>query len=396
MYIANPRLSTSPSRRALNTRLSLPLVSWSFLTFLVAWILFAFFVLYSIEVPFEVGYTDYRLGADSRTYYQYADLLMSGTAVGVQLIAFGGSMLGPPILAILLKSPSAIMVFNLCLFLLSVYFCGERRVVSHMKLAVILALGATTFASVVTLNKEIFALSATLLLCRYVEDGKRSRTLLVLILALGLLARWQQTAITLLYLFLRREGTWMRRHPRTTLMVLIMAITVAYPIALRRVPGDLTWATDQAQYGGTIILLNKLQASFGFFIALVPKALMEAFDRVLTPGYWFHDFLQDPTDLANTFVQNLQSIANFILFASAALSGHLKLHRSAAFFCALYVTIVAASPFIQPRYDYPIYVIMAYDMCRREATHMSYHFTVSARDLMPSMSLRVGIPGKIS
>jgi hypothetical protein len=38
------------------------------------------------------------------------------------------------------------------------------------------------------------------------------------------------------------------------------------------------------------------------------------------------------------------------------------------FFMALYLIITAANPFVQPRYEYPIYVLLCFELARNEWT----------------------------
>ena len=238
---------------------------------------------------------------------------------------------GPPLQALILQTPFWIMGCNILLFLAAIQSCASVAGLSRTKLGLLLALNATTMVSLITLNKEIFALTASLLLCRYIYTEGRSWLLLSFILLVGLLARWQQTAMTMLFLFLFRRNSFTRRHPFITLLSFVAAITVAYPFALHFAGADLTSFTDQAKGGGAIVFLDRVQANFGFPLVLLPKAGMSLFGHLVTPWYWFGEYWhQDFDDLANQVVINLHCLAMLIIFIVALAKGRPPLEQAIA------------------------------------------------------------------
>jgi hypothetical protein len=346
-----------------------PLESWLRLVPLIGFLGLCLLVFYAVELPIWLGQSSLRLGADSHTYFLFADMLRQGGTHEVEFIGLGANFIGPIAMALLLKTAFWVMIGNIVFFLFALAMCAPVERLSLTTLGLLLALNATTLVSLVTLNKEIFALTATLLLCRYISMESRSRLLLAAILIIGLLARWEQSAITLVFLFFRREGSFFRRHPYVALLALIAVITVAYPLALNFRGMDLSAFADQAQGGNGIVVLNQIQSAFGFPLVLIPKALMSLFGRLVTPTYWLGDYLnQDFTDLANQYVVHLHCLAMLLLLVVALVKGRLRMSSPFPFFMALYLIITAANPFVQPRYEYPIYVLLCFELARNEWT----------------------------
>lgn len=342
---------------------------------------------FTIEQPIEADQSNLRLGADSHTYFAFAEALQRKGTHNVEFIGLGANFIGPVALAVVLKTPLWVMVANIAMFLFAIEICAPVKGMSRTSLGLLLALNATTLVSLVTLNKEIFALTASLLLCRYIFTESKSKLLLAAILVIGLMARWEQSAITLMFLFFRRDGSFFRRHPYAALLLLIAIITVAYPLALNSRSVDLTAFTDQAQSGNSILVLDHVQSSYGFPLVVIPKAVMSLFGDVLTPGYWLTDYLhQNFTDLANSLVIRLHCLAMLAVFLVALCKGRLRMGRPLPFFMALYLIMTAANPFAQPRYEYPIYVLLCFELARREWAPRPFRLRVNLKQPLRRMT----------
>jgi len=332
----------------------------------------------AVEQPIFNGVSDLRLGADTQTYYAVADAMGSGGKAQAEFLTVTGNLFGPIAMALLFKNAFWIMSCNFALFFLAVLACTPIKGLNKSFLMFLLALNATTLVSMVTLNKEIFTLVASLLLCRLIYAEKKSKLLLLVILFVGMLARWEQPAITLMFLFLWRKNSVFRRHPTYALFLVIGAITVAYPLALHLF--DLSAFTEQASNGGAIIALNRIQASFGYPLVLIPKTMMSLFSHLLTPTYWFTQYpLEDFKDLANQYVINLHCLAMLFIFIVAFFKGRLSVSRPLPFFIALYLIVTSANAFLQPRYQYPVYVLLCFDIARREITPMRFRLFMQSR-----------------
>ena len=135
------------------------------------------------------------------------------------------------------KSGFAVALFNIFLFFLSVEIACSIPGVDRYLLLFLLAINAETAPALVTLNKEILVLLSASLLAKYIYSVKRSWFLLGATLLVSLFARWEQIALILLFLFLRRKGSIFDRRPRLAILSVIAAITVIYPL-IARLPGS--------------------------------------------------------------------------------------------------------------------------------------------------------------
>lgn len=360
------RFHSSTLSARLASSATLPLRIWLYLALLLCCIMICFFLFFAVEQPIRDGNSSFRLGADSDTYYAVADLLRNGSSNDLALLSFSGNLLGPIAMAMLFKSPLFIMMANLAIFLLSIQLCAPVNGLNRTLLGLLLALNATTIVSIVTLNKEIFALASALLFSRFIYSKTHRVLILSLSLLLGLAARWQQPAIILMFLFFWRPGCAFRKRPWLAVSLVIGGITLAYPYAVQRFSADLAFAIAQAQTGRLIVILNALQAHYAYPLAVIPKALMSLFNPWLTPNYFLANYWEnDFHDLANQFVIHLQTMAMLIAFIFVAHRGRLRLGRPIPFFIVLYLSVTSANTFIQPRYQYPVYVLLCFELARQ-------------------------------
>jgi hypothetical protein len=177
------------------------------------------------------------------------------------------------------------------------------------------------------------------------------------------MARWEQVAIILMFLFFETKA--FNGKPKTALSLVVLAITLAYPLAASYV--DLTSFEAYAEGGNTIAVLNKLQANFGYFLVVIPKAIMNLIGNVATPTYWFTTWPHmDRSDVQNVFIVRLHEFAMTGVLIYAFAKRRVSLKSPLIFFIALYLVVTSANLFVQSRYDYPIYVLLCLEMSRME------------------------------
>jgi hypothetical protein len=313
---------------------------------------------------FVQGAPPLHIEADSTTYFVVAGIVPSTDVSDDQLVTFGGNLLGPVLLATILRDPFVVVIFNCFLFAAMINIAGLIPGVQRRFFFLLMALNAQTLVSIATLNKEILA---SLGLVAFVASrlGDRHRKLLLTVaFVFSLMARWEQVAILLLYLFLESRRSPFRHRHKTSLLFVIGLLSVVYTVAVRLSSADVQSFLVQAEGAGILTRLNSIQSSFGFSIVLLPKALMNLFNRLLTPWYFFTDTYIDPYfdydfyDLQNQIVIHLQSVAMAVVFIAAAWKRRLSLSQPIPFLVALYIVCTAVSPFIQPRYQYPIYPLL--------------------------------------
>jgi hypothetical protein len=313
---------------------------------------------------FVQGSPKLHIESDSTTYFVMAGVIPSTDAPEDQLVSFGGNLLGPVLLATILRDPSVVVIFNCLLFAAMINIAGLVPGVQRRFFFLLMAINAQTLVSIATLNKEILA---SLGLVAFVASrlGNRHRKLLLAVAILfSLMARWEQVAILLLYVVLESRRSPFRHRHKTALLFVVAMLSIVYSLAIRLSPVDVNAFLVQAEGAGILTTLNNIQSSFGFPIVLLPKALMNLFNRLLTPGYFLTDTYIDPYfdydfyDLQNQIVIHLQTLAMAALFIAAAWKRRLSLSEPVAFLVALYIVCTSVSPFIQPRYQYPIYPLL--------------------------------------
>ena len=314
-----------------------------------------------IERPYVLGTGGLRLGADSVSYFEIAKLAHVSIE-SVTLLSFAGNLLGPVAIAYVLVDPFNVFLFNVALFLISVGVASQIRGVRWLPFVLLLMGDAETLSAIVSLNKEILSLVSLVLFAFYLRQDRRSKSLLFVILLLSLFVRWEQLAIMLIFFALRYFG-FLARRPKTSLLLLLVVVSIAYPLILSKNSADLSGFTLQGEEGNSITVLNTIQAHFGYPLVVFPKMLMSIMGRLLSPWYFFQGFPSDGfMDLQNDIVIHLHTLALTLLALYAAACKRLDLRRPLTFFCAIYMLITALSPFVQPRYQYPIYVLLALEV----------------------------------
>jgi hypothetical protein len=365
-------------------------VFWAVLVAILVYLALCTWALLSIEQPYVLGTGGLRLGADSTLYFEAATLAHISPE-SVAFISFSGNLLGPVAIAYLLGSPFNVFVLNILLFLASIAIAARITDVRWTTFAILLMVNAETFASIVSLNKEILALFSITLFAFFLHQQKRSKILLCLVLLLSLLVRWEQVAIMLLFLA-QQYFRPLARRPKTTLSMLILILSVAYPIALQRHSQDLSSFTAQSETSATVLLLDNIQAHFGYPIVVVPKLLLNIMGRLLTPGFILRSLTEPgPLDLQNDIVINLHSVAITMLIIYGIARKRLNLNQPAILFCAIYLLITAVNPFVQTRYQYPVYVLFALEIASHTGLARSGITEAPARLLRLRTSNRVKI-----
>lgn len=344
-----------------------PLRKWLLIWMLCFYLAFCMGCFFEWEQPRLNHDTYIRFGADSPTYWDAVQYRSEHADSGANLVSFTGNLLGPVALGMLLKSGFAVALFNILLFFIAVEIACSIPGVDRYILVFLLAINAETAPALVTLNKEILVLVSALMLAKYIYSTRKSWFLLAPVLVLSLFARWEQIAIILLFFFLRRKGSFFRRNPRLAVASVIAAITVAYPL-VARLPGSGIGAFTQYTNGAnTIVKLNHVQANFGFPLVMLPKILMDLTGELLRPGTYLSEFgTLGWGDIHSMFIIPLFSISLIAVLVVAYRQGKLNPQRPIALIIIIYLLMTAVTPFVQPRYNYFVYILLCLELSRRE------------------------------
>ncbi len=354
------------------------------------------FALTLVTITQFYGLHPYSLGADSGTYYALAGI-GSQPRDDFAVVGFGQNLLGPVLLAKLCNGPAGVAIFNFVLFAGLLKVAASIPGVSGRVFFFLLAMNAMTVASVVTLNKEIFAIGAIVLFAKYIYSEKRNVWLLLPVFFLSVMARWEQAAILLIYLLFESKLSPVRGRHLLGLLSLAGAISIAYPLALHSSSIDFAAFLAQLQVG-VIVKLNAIQASYGgFLITAIPKVGMLILGGFLTPIAYTQGLFtttDNPTDLQNRVVVPLASLAAIAVFIWAFLSGRLSFKRPLPYLTCLYLVVIAVNPFIQSRYVYPAYALMCLELSR-SSTSLEPARSLIRRLSLPPSYLR-GAPGVLT
>ena len=317
--------------------------------------------------PSFIGSNNLRIGADSATYLGIAGFVGSTKAYalqGVALVTAEGNLLGPVLVATLAGTLWGIALINISLFIIGMYVVSTLPGVRLGPFFTLLLLNPTLTPALLTVNKEIFCFLAVILFVKYISSEKKSKLLLLILLGVAMMARWEQAAVTGAILFLESRYSPFRHRPKLVLFGLVVVLTVIYPIIIRTGIVDLSAMVTFASEGSTGPILNQIQASYGFPLVLIPKTMINLFGHLLSPRLLLSDIVKgDPSDIQMYFILPISCLMMFAVLALAVVKKKLKLQDPVIYWCAFYWVITAVSPILQPRYQYPVYVLICLEVC---------------------------------
>jgi hypothetical protein len=339
-----------------------PLKKWLLIWLFCLYLTFCMGCFFTFEQPRLNKETYIRFGADSPTYWE-AVRYRGEHAENGSLISFTGNLLGPVTIGVLLQSGLAVAVFNIFLFFISVEIAATIPGVDKYMLVFLLVICSETAAALVTLNKEILVLLSAFIFAKYIYSEKRSWFLLALALVISLFARWEQIGLILIFLFLRRKGSFFARNPKLAVLSVIGVLTVLYGL-IARLPGSgLKAFTNYTTGANTIVKLNAVQANFGFPLVLPFKVIMDIMGELLRPLTFFAEFGYLGTgDIHSMFIIPLFSISLIVLLIIAYRQGKLNPRHPLALLMIIFTVMTAVTPFVQPRYLYFVYVLLALEL----------------------------------
>jgi hypothetical protein len=343
-----------------------PLRKWLLIWLFCLYLTFCWWCYFYWEQPRLNHDTYVRFGADSPTYWD-AVQYRTEHANTDNLVSFSGNLLGPVLVGAVFRNGIGVGLFNIFLFFIAIEVAASIPGVDRYRLVFLLALCSETAPALVTLNKEIFVLFSTLLLAKYLLSERRSWILLAVVYTASLFARWEQVALIMLFLFLRRKGSVFERNPKVAIGFVIAVLTVLYAL-IARLPGTgLAAFTQYTAKGNTIVKLVKIQDNFGFPLVLGPKILMNLLGELLRPFTFVREYSAlGFGDIHSLFIIPLFSIALCTLLVMAYRRGKLNPSRPIAFLIIIYAITTAITPFVQPRYNYFAYVLLALELARND------------------------------
>lgn len=339
---------------------------WLLIYAITFYLLVCIALFFQFVQPSLIGSNNLRIGADSATYLEVAGFVgdsKTSALQGVELVTAEGNLLGPVLVATVAGTLWGIALINIALFVVGMCVASTLPGVRLGPFFALLLLNPTLTPALLTVNKEIFSLLAVILFAKYVSSEKRSKSLLVILLGISLLARWEQAAVTGTILFLESRYSPFKHRPRLVLLGLVIMVTVTYPIIIRTKIVDLSAMVTFAAEGNTGPILNQIQASYGFPLVMIPKTMINLFGHLMSPALLFSDLINgDPSDIQMYVVLPMSCIMMFAVIVVAVLRKKFKLQDPVIYWCSFYWVITAVSPILQPRYQYPVYVLLCLEV----------------------------------
>jgi hypothetical protein len=355
------------------------LKKWLFIWTFCLYLAFCWACFFAFEQPRLNHQSYFRFGADSPTYWDAVEYQSEHADSGKTLIDFGTNLFGPVEIGTVLGSGIAVGVFNTVLFFIAVEIACSIPGVDRYRLLFLLMICSETAPALVTLNKEILVLFSVLLLAKYIYSERRSGFLLVPVLVASILTRWEQVGIILLFLFLQRKGSVFQRNPRFAVASVIATLTVIYSL-ITMIPGSgIAGFLRYTRGANTIAKLNAIQAHFGFPLVLAPKIILDLSGQLIRPVFFYH-WLSDYgfTDIHSAIIVPLFSAVLIPVLVIAYRQGKLNPRRPIALLIIIYLLVVAITPFVQPRYNYFVYVLLALEFAKKEEPEEQLEFKEAA------------------
>lgn len=323
-------------------------------------IVFVFFVFFAN--PYLEGISGMRWAADSGFYLDISKHgLEYANVEAINLI----NSIGPVAIAKIAGNNNLfIAFFNYVLFLASFVLLSSVKSVNQAKIFALMIINPMMLVSITTLNKEIigfFVMSLLLYCLRVWEDNNK---IYVLLLIASLLVRWQMLVVFFTFVTFRKFFTdkkWVTSRP-LSILILLVIISIACPI-LRDVgftESAEAWSVTDGNSFGTIYLLNELQNNYLFFLSFVPKALMNLviIDPTIPSKIAEGASAQGYFDMYNYWIVPLHTIMTIITIVLSSSKSKFSLRKDGYYIASIYCVIFAISPFIQPRYFFPLYAIL--------------------------------------
>ena len=335
---------------------------WAFWACVVALAALCFFLYFRFVGPSIAGKTEIRIGSDSDHYWEAVDLFRAGH--GKELVSLTGNFLGPTLIGALFETGFGVMCFNFGLLALAWKIAEGIPNLNKATFGFLLIANAEIIPSLTTLNKEILTLFTSVLTVRYLASRRRSFFVFTALVAVAIVARWEQAAF--LFILLVFEHSPLRKRPWAAIFSLVMLITVAYPFAFRILGVDPATFDDILEGANTIRILDSLQNSFLFPLVVLPKIAMLFLGRLAQPQCYLANSglasgFQDPQQ---EIFQPLGCLATFCLFAYAAWTKRLSPCSPVVLLAFITLIATAATPFIQPRYVYGVYILISLEIER--------------------------------
>ncbi len=339
-------------------------------------LLFFFFLIFINQGYYERD--EFRIGADSLTYYNLAKLSPLGS---FQLMTLGANYLGPVLILNIAHFDNLyVFLINLLMLFVSYALIIKNYEINRVVFISTLLLNPMVFSSIILVNKEILGLLSVVLFVRYIDSKKYIYLLFALLFAF--FTRWQQALVLVAYCFIISEINLFRRNRRFSILLIILLLTVLYPILFSQVFGtvsEVNTVEKQAETaGGIITILNTMQDNYLFIFAVIPKIISNMF------GNFGRIFLYitnpesiDFYDIYNSFIVLGHQYAMLLVVSLLAYQKKLKISSDLIYFSFIYLIVFSLSTMVQYRYIFPLYILFVLELSKSRQQRIENLVTAS-------------------
>jgi hypothetical protein len=291
--------------------------------------------------------------ADSNTYiktYRGDANNFEGSYVKIDTNYFGPIM----ILKIFQGNNYLVLLFNVCIFTLSVIHIAKILGINSFYVATLLLISPLTISSLLSVNKEIF-LYPFLAFALY-SYARKSLLLFLIALLLSIFVRWQLGVFCIIFflIIIWRQASFSRAK---VLLFMLMMISIAYKLMLPLIDPIIQYvqlSIENYQESGIGFFERYLEMqNNGLYFLIFPfKALHLLF------GMGFKlDKIFNPVELYNDFFVGGHCAIAFAIFISLFVRKKLSLKSDLIYVAILYLIVFCLTPVFSPRYLYFVYIL---------------------------------------
>jgi hypothetical protein len=264
-----------------------------------------------------------------------------------------------------LRTDLNVALFNTLLFVFSLMVMRAMPEFDRATFLLLMMANPFLLASLISLNKEIFSLAGIVVFIRYTDAKKFRWFWLGLALVLSLFARWQQVLVMLIYVIFESTISPVRGRRRWGIAITVIAFTVGYGLIYRIAPAFFSALLAQAEAGHTILIMDDIQANFGFPLVAIPKILMNCLGHFAQPAYFLKSFpSEDFTNWRDHIFMPMHTFLLSALLLGMFFTRRLRLKHATVYLLVLYLLMTAINPMVQPRYEYAAYVLLCMEASR--------------------------------
>jgi hypothetical protein len=342
-----------------------PLRVWLVIGLFVVYLIVSYFIFFEAVAPVANFRFQPLIQADSGTYWAASGRTMYSLNQDETGAHASSNLFGPVLEAELLGTDFNVALLNCLLFVFCLSILRGMPQFDRGTFLLLMMMNPFLLVSLITLNKEIFALAGMVVFIRYTEAERFRAAWLGLALTLSLFARWQQVLVLLLYVAYESKLSPLRGRRRWGVAITVLGFTIGYGLIYRLVPFFFAALLAQAEAGHTIVILDNIQARFGFPLVAIPKIMMNCLGRFITPVSFLRDyFLGDFTDWLSQIILPMHTLLLSALLAGMLFARKLRLQHTPVYLLVFYLLMTAVNPMIQPRYEYAAYVLLCLEASR--------------------------------